>query len=75
MRTVKEVMKPVVNISPSQTVLEAAKLMKSSDRGSLLIVDGKITVGIITERDLVTRVIAENLPTKPQYHRLCPRLS
>ena len=59
MRTVKEVMKPVVNISPSQTVLEAAKLMKSSDRGSLLIVDGKITVGIITERDLVTRVIAE----------------
>ena len=64
MRTVKEVMRPVVNISPSQTVLEAAKLMKSSDRGSLLIVDGKITVGIITERDLVTRVIAENLPHK-----------
>lgn len=64
MRTVKEVMKPVVNISPSQTVLEAAKLMKSSDRGSLLIVDGKITVGIITERDLVARVIAENLPYK-----------
>lgn len=62
MRTVKEVMKPVVNISPNQTVLEAANLMKSSDRGSLLIVDGKITVGIITERDLVIRVIANNLP-------------
>ena len=31
-------------------------------RGSLLIVDGKITVGIITERDLVIRVIANNLP-------------
>jgi signal-transduction protein with cAMP-binding, CBS, and nucleotidyltransferase domain len=36
--------------------------MKESDRGSLLIVDGKITVGIITERDFVIRVIAENLP-------------
>jgi signal-transduction protein with cAMP-binding, CBS, and nucleotidyltransferase domain len=64
MHTVKEIMKPVVNICPNQTVLGAANLMKSSDRGSLLIVDGEITVGIITERDLVTRVITENLPHK-----------
>jgi signal-transduction protein with cAMP-binding, CBS, and nucleotidyltransferase domain len=62
MRTVKEIMKPVVTIGPKQTVLDAANLMKESDRGSLLIVDGKITVGIITERDLVIRVIAKNLP-------------
>ncbi len=62
MRTVKEIMKPVVNIGPNQTVLEAANLMKESNRGSLLIVDGKITVGIITERDLVIRFIARNLP-------------
>jgi len=62
MHTVKEIMKPVVNIGPNQTVLEAANLMKASDRGSLLIVDGKITVGIITVRDLVLRVITKNLP-------------
>jgi signal-transduction protein with cAMP-binding, CBS, and nucleotidyltransferase domain len=62
MHTVKEIMKPVVNIGPNQTVLEAANLMKASDRGSLMIVDGKITIGIITERDLVLRVIAKNLP-------------
>ena len=62
MRTVKEIMKPVVNIGPNHTALEAARLMKSSIRGSLLIVEGKITIGIITERDLVVRVIAENLP-------------
>jgi len=62
MRTVKEIMKPVVSIGPTQTVLEAANLMKESNRGSLLIVDGKITVGIVTERDLVIRVIAKNLP-------------
>jgi len=61
MLKVKEVMKPVINIGPNRTVLEAARLMKESDRGSLLIVDGKITVGIITERDLVIRVIAKNL--------------
>ncbi len=62
MRTVKEIMKPVVNIGPKQTVLEAANLMKESNRGSLLIVDDKITVGIVTERDLVMRVIAKNRP-------------
>jgi signal-transduction protein with cAMP-binding, CBS, and nucleotidyltransferase domain len=62
MHTVKEIMKPVVNIGPNQTVLEAANLMKASDRGSLLIVDGKITVVIITVRDLVLRVITKNLP-------------
>ncbi len=62
MRTIKEIMKPVVNVGPKQTVLEAANLMKESNRGSLLIVEDKITVGIITERDLVIRVIAKNLP-------------
>ena len=62
MQTVKAIMKPVVNIDPTATVLEAAKLMKDSDRGSLLVLDGKITTGIITERDLVIRVIAKNLP-------------
>jgi signal-transduction protein with cAMP-binding, CBS, and nucleotidyltransferase domain len=62
MPTVKAIMKPVVNIAPTCTVLEAANLMKECDRGSLLVLDGKITTGIITERDLVIRVIAKNLP-------------
>jgi len=62
MPTVKDIMKPVVNIGPTWTVLQAANLMKECDRGSLLILDGKITTGIITERDLVLRVIAKNLP-------------
>ena len=54
-------MKPVVNVAPTCTVLEAANLMKERDRGSLLVLDGKTTTGIITERDLVVRVIAKNL--------------
>lgn len=62
MRTVKEIMKPVVNIGSNRTVLEAANLMNESGYSSLLIVDGKITVGIITARDLVIRAIAKNLP-------------
>ena len=62
MRTVKEIMKPVVNVGSNQTVLEAANLMDESGYSSLLILDGKITVGIITARDLVIRAIAKNLP-------------
>jgi signal-transduction protein with cAMP-binding, CBS, and nucleotidyltransferase domain len=62
MPTVKDIMKHVVNIAPTCTVLEAANLMKETDRGSLMILDAKITTGIITERDLVLRVIARNLP-------------
>jgi len=62
MRTVKEIMKPVVNIGSNQTVLEAANLMNASGYSSLLIVNGKITVGVITARDLVIRAIAKNLP-------------
>jgi len=66
MFTVKKIMKPVVSIGPERTVLEAANLMKSSERGSLLILDGTAFVGIITERDLVIRVIARNLPHNTQ---------
>jgi signal-transduction protein with cAMP-binding, CBS, and nucleotidyltransferase domain len=62
MPTVKNIMKPVINIAPTCTVLEAANLMKESGRGSLLVLDDKTTIGIITERDLVIRVIARNLP-------------
>jgi signal-transduction protein with cAMP-binding, CBS, and nucleotidyltransferase domain len=62
MRTVKEIMVPVINITPMQTVIEAANIMNDSGYRSLLVIDGKITVGIITARDLVIRVIAKNLP-------------
>ena len=62
MRTVREIMEPVINIAPNQTVIEAANIMNESGYRSLLVVDGKITVGIVTARDSVTRVIAKNLP-------------
>lgn len=42
------------------TVALAARVMKERARGSLIVVDNGKPVGIITERDLVRRVIAEN---------------
>ncbi len=45
-------------LPPDATCQEAAKLMQSEDIGSVVIVADEQPVGIITDRDLVTRVLA-----------------
>jgi CBS domain-containing protein len=62
MHAVREMMRPVVKIGSQQTVSEAANIMKECDRGSLIVMEGNIAVGIVTERDFITRVAAEHLP-------------
>ncbi len=49
----------VVAIAAKQSVLDAAKLMVSKHVGSLLIIDGQKLEGIVTERDILTRVVAQ----------------
>lgn len=47
---------------PSDTVVKAAQLMKSEDVGPILIVtdnDNKKLTGIVTDRDLALKVVAE----------------
>jgi CBS domain-containing protein len=57
---VKDVMTPNPRTVTRETsVVEAAKLMTSEDVGPLPVVDGGELVGIVTDRDLVVRVIAE----------------
>lgn len=58
---VEEVMtrSPVIG-KPDMTVKEAAKLMKSKHVGSLVIVEDDSPIGILTERDLVDKVVAAN---------------
>lgn len=48
-------------IQPETTVVEAAKKMKEMDVGLLPVGDGKRLKGMLTDRDLVIRVTAENL--------------
>lgn len=45
--------------SPSQSLAEAAELMKSEDVGSIPVVDDGRLVGILTDRDIVVRAVAE----------------
>jgi len=47
------------SIGPSVSVVEAARLMREGDIGSLPITDDEKLVGMITDRDITTRVVAE----------------
>jgi CBS domain-containing protein len=47
------------SIGASATVVEAARLMREQHIGSLPITDGEQLVGLITDRDITTRVVAE----------------
>lgn len=51
---------PIDTVERGLTVAFAANVMKERARGSLVVVDKGKPVGIITERDLVRRVIAED---------------
>jgi CBS domain-containing protein len=48
----------VVTIEPDATVLQAARLMNMHRIGSLVVVEQGAPVGIFTERDVLTRVVA-----------------
>jgi CBS domain-containing protein len=47
------------SIGPSASVVEAARLMRDEHIGSLPITDGDTLLGMITDRDITTRVVAE----------------
>jgi CBS domain-containing protein len=47
------------SIAPSTSVVEAARLMRDEHIGSLPITDGETLLGMITDRDITTRVVAE----------------
>ncbi len=53
----------VYSIRPSTTIKQAVTLMNEKHIGSLVVVDDHAhVVGIFTERDLLRRVVAEELP-------------
>jgi CBS domain-containing protein len=60
MGRIKDVMtKSVKTCEPSSSAREAARLMASEDVGPVPVVEGGRLVGVVTDRDLVVRVIAE----------------
>lgn len=63
MRTIDAIRRSGVGIGPERTVHEAASLMEQSGVGALAVIDGDRLVGIVTDRDLVRRVLARDLPS------------
>lgn len=53
-----------VTIGPNAPVIEAARLLRDREIGSVIIVDRDKVVGIATERDLVRRLLAEGRDPK-----------
>jgi CBS domain-containing protein len=49
----------VESLPPSATCLEAARLMRSQNVGSVVVVSDRLPVGVLTDRDLAVRVMAE----------------
>lgn len=56
---------------PDMTVKEAAALMLQEGVGSLVVIEGGEPVGILTERDLLYKVVAENkMPSRTKVERV-----
>jgi CBS domain-containing protein len=62
---VSEVMSfPVITATKDMTVYEIANIMTENNIGAVVIVEGNEPIGIVTERDIVKRVVSKNLKPK-----------
>ena len=53
--------KTVISIDETKTIKEAASLMNKAKIGSIIITKDNIPVGILTERDFVTKIAVEEI--------------
>jgi CBS domain-containing protein len=57
---IRDIMTPNPHtIQTSASVMDAAKVMRKSDIGDVIVVEGKRLFGILTDRDIVVRALAE----------------
>ena len=62
---VKEAMKTnLAKVDPNTSVLEAAQMMKKRRIGNVIIVEEKQPIGILTESDIIKKVVAEGRSAK-----------
>ncbi|MEU6355112.1 CBS domain-containing protein [Streptomyces sp. NPDC047072] len=57
---VRDVMTPgVVAVRPDASLVEAAQLMRAQDIGDVVVADGQRVVGVLTDRDIAVRAVAD----------------
>lgn len=60
MTPIREVMTPMpVTLPKTASILEAAQVMRDEGIGDVLVVDGERLTGVITDRDIVIRCLAD----------------
>lgn len=62
MRVASIIRRSGIGIEANRTVREAAVMMERDGVGALAVLDGERLVGIVTDRDLVRRAMARDLP-------------
>ncbi len=63
MKTIRDVMRPsfLFRLVPAASVSEAVRVMTDNNVGIVAIVEGDVLVGVLSERDVVQRVLARGL--------------
>jgi len=56
-----KIARPIITIDERATVVDASKKMEKNDRGSVVVTKRGATVGFLTERDVLRRVVAKSL--------------
>jgi CBS domain-containing protein len=74
-RTVGEVMTPApLSLAAGRTAAEAAAVMKAEGIGDVIVLDEGVVCGLVTDRDLVVRVLAEGRdPQSTRLGEVCSR--
>ncbi|GAA4056584.1 CBS domain-containing protein [Streptomyces shaanxiensis] len=58
---VRDVMTPgVVAVRPDASLVEAARLLGTQDIGDVVVADGQQIVGVLTDRDITVRAVADS---------------
>jgi CBS domain-containing protein len=61
-KTIDATRRSAIGIEPDRTITDAAQLMEQAGVGALVVLDGTTVVGLVTDRDLVRRAMAHQLP-------------
>lgn len=74
-KKVRELMsKQPVKLQSSAPVLEAARQMRSADVGAVIVEENSKPCGILTDRDIAIRVVAQGLdPQKTPLSQICSK--
>jgi CBS domain-containing protein len=70
---IRDIMTPnPKTVTEKDTVLEAARIMRDQDTGVIPVVEGRKIIGLVTDRDIVVRAVADGRdPSQVQVREIC----